>query len=235
MHRKGAFMCLDCSLEKRRGAWIGRDARRKHWKTLNARRKHWKTLNARRKRWKTLNARRKRRARIFVRKKNMEKILIGKIVNAVALKGEVKVYNYSGFPERYGELERIIAGGKEYEIEKVRYQQAMVILKLKGVDDRNAAEAMRGKEVFITEDDLAELPEDTFYIRDLIGLNVVDDETGAVIGTLKDVLQNTAQDIYIVKRESGSDILIPAVAQFVKRIDPKGGEIRVSLIEGMAE
>ena len=165
----------------------------------------------------------------------MEKIKIGKIVNAVALRGEVKVYNYSGYKERYEELDRIIVDGKNYEIEKVRYQQQMVILKLAGVNDRNAAEAMKNKDVFITEEDLQELPEDTFYIRDLIGLEVLDAETGDVIGKMKDVLQPSTQDVYVVKRAEGSDVLIPAVSQFVKEVNVKDGFVKVQLIEGMVE
>jgi 16S rRNA processing protein RimM len=165
----------------------------------------------------------------------MEKIKIGRIVNAVALRGEVKVYNYSGYKERYKELDRIIVEGKEYEIEKVRYQQQMVILKLAGVNDRNAAEAMKNKDVFITEEDLQELPEDTFYIRDLIGLEVLDVESGDVIGRLKDVLQPSNQDVYVVKRPEGSDVLIPAVSEFVKEVNVKEGFVKVHLIEGMIE
>lgn len=165
----------------------------------------------------------------------MEKIKIGRIVNAVALRGEVKVYNYSGYKERYEELDRIIVEGKEYEIEKVRYQQQMVILKLAGVNDRNAAEAMKNKDVFITEEDLQELPEDTFYIRDLIGLEVLDAETGAAIGKLKDVLQPSSQDVYVVKRAEGSDVLIPAVSEFVKEVNVEEGFVKVHLIEGMIE
>lgn len=165
----------------------------------------------------------------------MEKIKIGRIVNAVALRGEVKVYNYSGYKERYEELDRIIVEGKAYEIEKVRYQQQMVILKLAGVNDRNAAEAMKNKDVFITEEDLQELPEDTFYIRDLIGLEVLDVETGEAIGRLKDVLQPSNQDVYVVKRPEGSDVLIPAVSEFVKEVNVKEGFVKVHLIEGMIE
>lgn len=165
----------------------------------------------------------------------MEKIKIGRIVNAVALRGEVKVYNYSGSKERYEELDRIIVEGKEYGIEKVRYQQQMVILKLAGINDRNAAEAMKNKDVFITEEDLQELPEDTFYIRDLIGLEVVDAETGDAIGKLKDVLQPSSQDIYVVGRVEGSDVLIPAVSEFIKEVNVKDGFVKVHLIEGMME
>lgn len=163
----------------------------------------------------------------------MEKIKIGRIVNAVALRGEVKVYNYSGYRERYEELSRIICEDKEYEIEKVRYQQHMVILKLAGVDDRNAAEAMKNKDVFITEDDLLELPEDTFYIKDLIGLDIIDIEKDEKIGTLKDVLQPSSQDVYVVKLLKGGDALIPVVSEFVKEVNIEDGYIKVQLIEGM--
>ena len=165
----------------------------------------------------------------------MEKIKIGKIVNAVALRGEVKVYNYSGYKERYEELDRIIVDNKNYKIEKVRYQQQMVILKLAGVNDRNAAEAMKNKDVFITEDDLQELPEDTFYIRDLLGLPVFNADTDEKIGTLKDVLQPSSQDIYVVKRPEGSDVLIPAVSEFLKEVNVEEGFIKVHLIEGMLD
>lgn len=165
----------------------------------------------------------------------MEKIKIGRIVNAVALRGEVKVYNYSGYRERYEELERIIADDKEIEIEKVRYQQQMVILKLAGIDDRNAAEAMKGKDVFITEEDLLDLPEDTFYIRDLIGLSVIDAENDQMIGKIKDVLQPSSQDIYVVTLEKGGEVMIPVVSEFVKEVSIDEGYVKVHLIEGMIE
>lgn len=163
----------------------------------------------------------------------MEKIKIGRIVNAVALRGEVKVYNYSGYRERYEELDRIIVDSKEYDIERVRYQQQMVILKLSGVNDRNGAEAMKNKDVFITEEDLCELPEDTFYIRDLIGMKVVD-QSGE-IGKIKDVLQPSAQDVYVIRTLSDKEIMIPAVKEFVKEVNLEEGYVRVELIDGMLE
>ena len=147
----------------------------------------------------------------------MEKIKIGRIVNAVALRGEVKVYNYSGYKERYEELSRIIVGDKEYEIEKVRYQQQMVILKLSGVDDRNAAEALKTKDVFITEDDLA----------------VKDADSGELLGKLKDVLQPSSQDVYVVELAEGGQFMIPAVSEFIREVNLAEGVIFVHLIEGM--
>lgn len=163
----------------------------------------------------------------------MEKIKIGRIVNAVALRGEVKIYNYSGYRERYEELDRIIIENEEYEIEKVRYQQEMVILKLSGIDNRNAAEAMKNKDVYITEEDLEELPDDTFYIRDLIGLEVIDDS--GRIGVIKDVLHPSSQDVYVIQTDKNQDIMIPAVKEFVKEVNLEEKYIKVSLIEGMLE
>ena len=116
----------------------------------------------------------------------MEKIHVGKIVNAVALKGEVKVYTYSN-PERYEEIKEIYVENKPYKIEKVRFQGNTVILKLSGIDDRNAAESCKGKEIYIAESELPALPEDTYYIRDLIGMDVVT-EDGEKLGTLMDIL-----------------------------------------------
>ena len=169
----------------------------------------------------------------------MDKIKIGKIVNAQGLKGEVKVYNYSDSMERYEELDRVILQRKGLEetreIEKVRYQGSMVILKLRGVDDRNAAERLKEWDLMITEEDLRDLPEDTFYIRDLIGMKVVDDGAYGEIGVLKDVLQNSSQDVYVVSAPEGRDILIPAVKDFIREIDMQEKVIRTTLIPGFID
>lgn len=197
----------------------------------------------------------------------MEKIKIGKIVNAVGLKGEVKVYSYAGENDRFEKLDRIIAGSSqsgssqsgsgqsgsgqeggakradckkpqsdmEFEIEKVRYQKNMVILKLRGVDDRNQAEALKDMDVFITEDDLEELPDDTFYVRDLIGCQVVDINDGKKLGVVSDLIQNSAQDIYQIDLAEGGQTLIPAVEQFIKNVDIENKTITVSLIPGLID
>ena len=192
----------------------------------------------------------------------MEKIKIGKIVNAVGLKGEVKVYSDAGENDRFEKLDRIIAGSSqsgsgqsgsgqeggakraackkpqsdmEFEIEKVRYQKNMVILKLRGVDDRNQAEALKDMDVFITEDDLEELPDDTFYVRDLIGCQVVDINDGKKLGVVSDLIQNSAQDIYQIDLAEGGQALIPAVEQFIKNVDIENKTITVSLIPGLID
>ena len=164
----------------------------------------------------------------------MEKIKLGKIVNAVGLKGEVKVYNYSDSEEVYERTPEIYAGDRLLKVQNVRIQKNMVILKLSGIDDRNAAEAAKGTELFITEADLPELPEGQFYIRDLIGMEV-EEQGGSFHGVVTDVLQNTAQDIFEVKRDDGKTVLIPKVDAFVQKIDGKERLITVTLIEGLMD
>lgn len=166
----------------------------------------------------------------------MEKILIGKIVSASGLKGEVKAYNYAASVERFGKVSRIILTkddqDRTFEVEKVRYQNGMAVLKLKGVDNRDQAEAIRESMVYITEEDLEELPEGMYYVKDMIGLSVEDTGLYGHVGTVKDVLQNTSQDVYVVKTPKGREIMIPAVKEFVNDIDLEKGVITVTLIPG---
>lgn len=165
---------------------------------------------------------------------SMEKIKIGKVVNVVGLKGELKVYHYSDYKERFEEIDSIYLDETAYPIEHVRYQGHMVILKLPGVDDRSRAEALRNKDVFITEDQLRTLPEDVYYIRDLLGMAVLN-EDGSPLGRLMDILQNSAQDLYQVELENGKPILIPGVAAFILETNTAEGFIRVKLPEGLLE
>jgi len=162
----------------------------------------------------------------------MDKIQIGIIVNAVGLKGEVKIVNYSNSKERYQELESIYVENIVHKIEKVRYNKDLVILKLSGIDDRSTAEEAKGKGIYIDERDLPALSEGEYYIRDMIGLSVVDD-TGHVLGKLSDVIQNSAQDLYEVEMKDGKKILIPAVEEFILNIDIEKKQMDVKLIEGL--
>ncbi len=164
----------------------------------------------------------------------MEKIKIGKIVNVVGLKGEVKVYNYSDSAEIYETAGSVYVGDELIRIENVRLQKNMVVLKLEGISDRNGAEKARGREIFITEEDLPQLPQGQYYVRDLIGMAVKDEE-GGTLGSVTDVLQNTAQDIFEVGLPNGKRIMIPNVDEFILDIDPENREIRVRLIEGMMD
>ena len=164
----------------------------------------------------------------------MSKIEIGKIVNVVGLKGELKVYNYSDQHERFERLEEIYVEKDLYKINNVRYKDHMVILKFEGVDNRDQSEALKGKMLYIKEEDLEELPPGVFYIRDMIGMDVVSDK-GDYLGVLSDVNTNVPQKLYVVKRENKSDILIPGVDEFILDINMEDRKITVKVIEGLYE
>lgn len=164
----------------------------------------------------------------------MEKIKIGKIVNAVGLKGEVKVYNYSDSPEMYYRVKTIYDENELRRVKAVREQKNMVILSLEGIENRDDAERAKGRELYITDKDLPKLPKGQYYIRDLMGMEVVQ-EDGSHLGVLTDVIQNTPQDVFEVETDEGKKVLIPRVPDFVLQIDDKKRVITVHLIEGMLD
>ncbi|MBE6033046.1 MAG: 16S rRNA processing protein RimM [Clostridiales bacterium] len=164
----------------------------------------------------------------------MEKLRLGQITGAVGLKGEVRVYPYTDYKEKFEELPHVLMGEKKHSIQNVRYQKNMAILKLSGVNDRTAAEACKGEFLFIDRADAPPLPEDTYYVADLLGLAVIE-EDGTPVGKLADVIQNSAQDLYVVEDEEGKRFSIPAVGAFIRGINVEEGFIRVHLIPGLRE
>ena len=164
----------------------------------------------------------------------MERYKIGKIVNVVGIKGEIKVYNYSDYKERFEELDVVFTKDETLIINNVRYMKELPILKIQGVDTRNQAELLKGKELYITEDMLRVLPEDTFYVKDLIGIKVFD-ENNTPIGAKSDIFKNQAQDLYEIETENNKKILIPAVEEFIINIDIKNKLMKVRLIEGLID
>ncbi|MDO4552190.1 MAG: ribosome maturation factor RimM [Bacillota bacterium] len=157
---------------------------------------------------------------------------LGKVTGAAGLKGELRVYPYTDYKEKFQELSYVLMDDKPRRIEKVRYHKNLAILKLEGIEDRSGAEACREKELFIRRADAPPLPEDSYYVADLLGLTV-QKEDGEVLGRLKDVILHSAQDLYEVERPGGKSFLLPAVDEFVKDVDLEKGVITVRLIEGL--
>ena len=168
-----------------------------------------------------------------------ELVNIGRISSAVGLMGEVKVTLYSRDSVNLKEGKNLLLKRAkdivETTCEKVRLQNNQPIAKFSDIDDRNAAEFLKGMEVFISEDQLEELPEGEHYVRDIVGYEVYDLTTKAVIGKLNDVIQNTAQSVLDVKSSEGKQILIPAVDAFMRGIDDEKETINVELIPGFVE
>ena len=161
----------------------------------------------------------------------MDTIKLGKITAPQGIKGEVRVYPYTDELTRFSEIGSVLLDGKKCRLQSVRYMKNMAVLKIEGIDDRNAAEAARNKELLLAREDLWDQPEDTYFIQDIIGSSVFT-EPGDPVGTLKDILSRPAQDLYEIEKPDGSTFLLPAVKEFIKHVDPDKKTITVHLIEG---
>lgn len=165
-----------------------------------------------------------------------EYITVGEIVNTQGIKGEVRVLPTTDFPERFQQTKQIYAlqQGKRQllNIERVWEHKQFIIVKFQEVADMTAAEKLKGSLLQVTRSQLTELPKESFYVFDIVGLKVIDDQ-GQELGVVADVLCTGANDVYVVKRDEGKDILIPALKSVVKKIDIPTGIMEVALPEGL--
>lgn len=163
---------------------------------------------------------------------------VGIITSTHGVRGEVKVYPTTDDANRFKKLKRVVLDtGKEktdLEIAGVKFFKNMVILKFKGIDDINEVQKYCKMSLFVTRENAVKLEKDEYFIADLIGLTVISEEE-EVLGTLKDVLQTGANDVYVVEQADGEELLIPAIKQCVKEVDVAGGRIVVHLLEGLRE
>jgi len=144
-------------------------------------------------------------------------LVIGLITTTHGIKGEVKVYPYTDDINRFSELSYVIIDDKKYDIENVKYQKNKVILKLESINSIEEAISFKNKTVDILREDAIPLPEGKFYIADIIGCMVYD-EDGAFIGEVFDYIETKANDVYSVNHE-GKELLIPVVEHIVPVID----------------
>jgi 16S rRNA processing protein RimM len=164
--------------------------------------------------------------------------IIGKILRPYGLKGQVCVKPITDFVERFKKLRRVYVGDNPVEVDEHLVVGAFlrdedIILKFKGVNDRTSAESFSGKFIYIPEEELMPLPEGSFYVHDLIGLKVFD-TNGRKIGIIADVWLLPANDVYVVESK-GKEILIPAIADVVKKIDLEKKVVIIEPIEGLIE
>ena len=165
-----------------------------------------------------------------------EYLEVGQIVNTNGLKGLLKINPFTDDITRFEKLKTIFIEHKkellEFEIESVRYQKKQVLLKLKGIDTIEEAEKYREDYLKINRNKEEKLPEDTYYIVDLIGLDIYT-ENGELLGKLDDVFSTGSNDVYVVKNSEGKQILLPAISDVIKNIDLEQKKIVVNLIEGL--
>lgn len=151
----------------------------------------------------------------------------GEIVNTHGIKGEIKVLPWLDSPEDLCEFDRCRIARKDYEIELARVQKTCALIKLKGVDTMEDAQALRGKTVLLYRDDISD---EIIFAAELVGVEVFCGEEK--IGEVAEVLDYPGNKVYVVKGEK--EYMIPAVKEFILDTDMENNRMQVKLLEGMA-
>lgn len=167
----------------------------------------------------------------------MEQLMeIGMIVNTYGIKGFLKVVPYTDDIARFEDLKSIYIETKNslktVIIEDVKYAKNLVLLKIKGIDDINTAQKYKNCYIKIDRKDAVKLPEDSYFIVDLIGVSVYTDNNEE-LGHIIDVYSTGANDIYVVKDEMGKQVLLPAIGDVIKNVDIQNKKMIVHLIDGL--
>lgn len=176
-------------------------------------------------------------------KLNDELIELGIFGRASGIRGEIRLNIYSESSENITEGQKILAEnevngvdeGTWLTVNSIRMHDRFYVVKFKEIRDRTEASLLTGRKFYISRSDMRPLSEDEVYVRDLIGMTVYDRASETEIGTVKDVMTNTAQPLYVIKKTGGGEILIPGVKEFIKRIDIDAKKVEVELIPGFIE
>jgi 16S rRNA processing protein RimM len=164
-------------------------------------------------------------------------VLIGLLRRVHGVQGEISVEPISDVAGRFEALDYVLVrhGGKTSEIgvESVRWKGKLALVKFHGIDDRTSAEELKGAEIGVRREDVFPVPEDTYYVFDIVGCSVIG-SSGRKIGTVDEVLRMPANDVLVVKRDEG-EALIPVVKSIVKTIDLAGKRIVIEEMEGLLD
>ena len=166
------------------------------------------------------------------------KLQVGVISSTHGVRGEVKVFPTTDDVKRFKRLKEVILDtDKEelvLEIEGVKFFKQFVILKFKGFDNINDIEKYKTKSLYVTRANAVRLRKDEYFIADLQGLTVINEEE-QVIGTLRDVMETGANDVYIVDLNDGREVLIPAIKECILNVDIEGGKIQIHIMDGLLD
>ncbi|MDD3704781.1 MAG: ribosome maturation factor RimM [Clostridiaceae bacterium] len=165
----------------------------------------------------------------------LEYLSIGQIVNTHGFKGEVKIYPLTDDIGRFEKLKEVYLEENnelvKHTVESIKFLRSTVAVKLSGIDSEEAANKLKGSYIKVDRKSAVKLPKDAYFICDLIGLEVYD-ENVQLIGAVKDVLQTGSNDVYVVQSKD-KDILIPALKDVVRQIDLENKKIMVEMPEGL--
>ncbi len=169
----------------------------------------------------------------------MEDLLqVGAITSTHGVRGEVKVFPTTDDAKRFSKLKEVELETKEgtttLHIKGVKYFKQFVILKFAEYDSLNEVESIKGRKLFVTRKNAVKLQKDEYFIADLIGLKVIDDEK-QLEGILTDVLQTGANDVYDITLTDGRNLLLPAIADCVLSVDLENKVIKIHILEGLLD
>jgi len=164
-----------------------------------------------------------------------EFLAIGKLLRPHGVRGEIHFALWTDFPERL-KPGKLVYVGKAYRavhIKSLRGHQMEPLIAFDEIGDREEAGQFRNQVVFVRTADLPPLPEDEIYQHQLIGLRVVQDEDDLILGVVAEILETGANDVFLVRREMGADLLLPDIDPVILKIDLEKGEVRVHLLPGL--
>jgi len=160
-------------------------------------------------------------------------VAIGRIVAPRGVRGELRVDIETDDPERFRALRRVLVGEEHaaYAVRRARVHESQVLLTLVGVDDRDAAEALRGQWIYVAIEDALPLGEGEYYHFQIVGLQVITAE-GEALGRITEILPTGANDVYVIQGPRG-EILVPALEGVILNVDLPNGRMIVRLPEGL--
>lgn len=163
---------------------------------------------------------------------------VGVITSTHGVRGEVKVFPTTDDARRFKRLREVLLdNGKSkitLEIESVKFFKQFVILKFKGYDNLNDVEKFRQRSLFVTRENAVRLGRDEYFIADLIGISVFDEEEKE-IGILKDVLETGANDVYVITMTNGKELLLPAIKDCVLKVDIENNYMQIHILDGLLD
>jgi 16S rRNA processing protein RimM len=161
-------------------------------------------------------------------------LVVGFLRRAHGVQGEMIMDLHTDFPERFKSGRKLFVGEehKMMTVEGVRSHAKGMLIKLKGIETPEETARYRNQWVYIKTTDAPPLPEGQIYQHELFGFQVVD-ENENVLGELVEIIETGANDVYVVKNESGKEILLPAIPSVILDLDPARRFMRVHLLEGL--
>ena len=160
--------------------------------------------------------------------------MVAQILAPHGIRGELKCRIVTDFPkQRFKRGNRLLIDAAPHVVQAARIQGDTLLLKLIDVSNRDVAEVFRGKDVLIRREDAVKLPDGEFFWHQVIGLTVIDTSSGQVLGCVSDILETGANDVYVVKTPVGKEILVPAIKDVVKSIEPDAGRMLIVPLPGM--